>query len=51
MAGIVKGYRFALLGEPFPEVFYWFSMGAMLLIMLVGTWYFSRVEDSMVDYA
>lgn len=51
MAGIIRGYRFALLGEPFPEPFYWITISIMLLVMLAGTWYFSRVEDSMVDYA
>ncbi len=51
MAGIIKGYRFALLGEQFPEVSYWYSITAMLAVGLVGTWYFCRVEDNMVDYA
>ncbi len=51
MAGIIKGYRFALLGEPFPEFFYWTSIFIMVAVMIVGTWYFSQVEDSMVDYA
>lgn len=51
MAGIIKGYRFSLLGEPFPEFLYWTSIFVMLLVMFLGTWYFSRVEDSMVDYA
>jgi lipopolysaccharide transport system permease protein len=51
MAGIIKGYRFALLGEQFPEISYWYSIAIMLAVGLVGTWYFCRVEDSMVDYA
>lgn len=51
MAGIIKGYRFAILGEPFPEFLYWISIFVMLLVMFIGTWHFSRVEDSMVDYA
>ena len=51
MAGIIAGYRFALLGEPFPELNYWYSIIAMLLVMMAGTYYFTRVEDSMVDYA
>lgn len=51
MAGVIKGYRFALLGESFPEVHYWYSIGIMIALCLVGTLYFIKVEDSMVDYA
>jgi lipopolysaccharide transport system permease protein len=51
LAGVIKGYRFALLGEPFPELSYWYIIPVMLVVMLAGTWYFSRVEDSTVDYA
>jgi lipopolysaccharide transport system permease protein len=50
MAGIIKGYRWALLSEPFPEFFCWPSIFAVLLLLLAGTWYFIRAEDSMVDY-
>ena len=51
MAGIIKGYRFALLNESFPELACWFSIIAAIGISLAGTWYFSKLEDRMVDYA
>ena len=51
MTGIVKGYRFALLGEAFPELNYWWAIGITILTALAGLWYFTRVEDKMVDYA
>jgi lipopolysaccharide transport system permease protein len=51
MAGVIKGYRYALLGEAFPEPAYWWSMATFLLLFLVGIWYFIQVEDEMVDYA
>lgn len=51
MAGIIKGYRYALLGEAFPEIQYWFAIVFVLLLAVIGTWYFNKVEDKMVDYA
>ncbi len=50
MAGIIKGYRFAILGEGFPEWQYWVSILITVVVSLVGTWYLSRVENEMVDY-
>lgn len=51
MAGIIKGYRYALLNEPFPEMQYWYAIGVTVLIAVAGLWYFSRVEDQMADCA
>ncbi len=51
MAGIIKGYRYSLLGEPFPELNYWYALITVSLILVIGIWYFIRVEDTMVDYA
>jgi lipopolysaccharide transport system permease protein len=51
MSGIIKGYRYALLGEPFPEQSFWWAIGASFIIALAGLLYFSMVEDRMVDYA
>jgi lipopolysaccharide transport system permease protein len=50
MAGVIKGYRYALLGEAFPESAYWWSMIVFVLLFFVGIWYFIQVEDDMVDY-
>jgi lipopolysaccharide transport system permease protein len=51
MAGVIKGFRFALLGEAFPEWQYWIAMGITSLLAIVGAWYLSQTEDKMVDYA
>jgi lipopolysaccharide transport system permease protein len=51
MAGIIKGYRFALLAEAFPEWQYWISIFATCFLMLLGIWYLSRVEDNIVDFS
>lgn len=50
LAGVVKGYRFALLGEPAPEPAYYFTMVLTLLLLIAGIWYFVKTEDQMVDY-
>lgn len=49
MAGVISGYRFALLGEAFPESQFFISMMAMVVLMLLGIWYLIRVEDEMAD--
>jgi lipopolysaccharide transport system permease protein len=51
MAGIIKGYRFALLGEAFPEWQYWISISVSVFIATAGIFYLSRVEDKIVDFA
>jgi lipopolysaccharide transport system permease protein len=50
MAGIIKGYRFALLGESFPEWHYWISILLTIVILLAGIWYLIRKEDEIADY-
>jgi len=51
MAGVIKGYRFALLGEPFPEAPYWWAIFSFFVLFLWAIWFFIRTEDEMVDYA
>lgn len=51
MAGIIKGYRFALLNEPFPELQYWYAIAVMVIVAVAGLFFFCRVEDEMADYA
>lgn len=51
MAGIIKGYRFALLGETFPEWQYWVAISITSALTLIGAWYLTQTEDKMVDYA
>lgn len=50
MAGVIEGFRFALLGEPFPEKWYFLSIALTILIFITGAWYLTRVEDEIVDY-
>ncbi|MEX2589037.1 MAG: ABC transporter permease [Chitinophagales bacterium] len=51
MAGIIKGYRFALLGETFPVWQYWPAIVIVVIGAFLATFMLIRNEDKMVDYA
>ncbi|MEX0810947.1 MAG: ABC transporter permease [Chitinophagales bacterium] len=51
MAGIIKGYRFALLGETFPVWQYWPAIAIVVIGAFLATFMLIRNEDKMVDYA
>jgi lipopolysaccharide transport system permease protein len=50
MAGVVDGFRWALLGqtaEPSPVIMV--SVGIVVTVLLSGLWYFRRMEQSFAD--
>ena len=50
MAGVVEGFRWALLGTPHaPAVLIAVSSAAVLTLLLGGLWYFTRLERSFAD--
>jgi len=50
MAGVVEGFRWALLGTPHaPAVLIAVSSAAVLALLLGGLWYFTRLERSFAD--
>jgi lipopolysaccharide transport system permease protein len=49
MAGIIGGYRAALLGEPIPWDCLAVSFSAAVLLFLLGLAYFRRVERRFAD--
>ncbi|MES2622255.1 MAG: ABC transporter permease [Bacteroidota bacterium] len=51
IAGIIEGFRFALLGEAFPDKWYFVSIAITLGLFLMGALYLTKVEDDIVDYA
>lgn len=51
MAGVVKGFRYSLLGEQFPEWQFFVGFGVIVILTLIGIWYLTQVEDELVDYA
>lgn len=48
MAGIVEGFRYAILGQQLPDLSY-VSYLVVILLFLTGLWYFKRVERTMAD--
>ncbi len=49
MAAVIKGYRYALLGEPFPEAPYWAGVGVIFLLCIWGISYFIGIENEIAD--
>ena len=49
MVGMIAGFRFALLGEPFPVGCFAISAAVSLVLLLVGVLYFRRVERRFAD--
>jgi lipopolysaccharide transport system permease protein len=49
MAGVVDGFRCALLGKASPGPMLWVSVAAVLVLLLGGLLYFRRMEASFAD--
>ncbi len=50
MALVIEGYRFSLSGGQLPNTGYLMSLVPVIVLLISGLWYFSRVEDEIVDY-
>jgi lipopolysaccharide transport system permease protein len=49
MTGVIAGYRWALLGQPFPGWYLWISVGIVVVVMVSGLIYFKRTERVFAD--
>jgi lipopolysaccharide transport system permease protein len=49
MAGVVEGFRWALLGGVSPSPFAYISFGLIAVLFISGLYYFRRVERVMAD--
>lgn len=49
MAGVVEGFRYALLGTPAPGPLVWVSVAVVLLALVGSLLYFLRVERAFAD--
>ena len=50
MAGVVEGFRWALLGkEEAPGAMLWVSVAVVILILIGGLYYFGRMEQEFAD--
>ncbi len=49
MAGVIEGFRWAMLGTNPPGAMIWVSLGVVLLLLVTGAFYFRRVEQYFAD--
>lgn len=49
MAGVVDGFRWALLGAPAPGPLLWVSVATVVVILITGLLYFRRMERTFAD--
>jgi lipopolysaccharide transport system permease protein len=49
MAGVIAGFRWTLLGDEVPSLYYLIGLAPIAVLFVIGIWYFERVERSMVD--
>ena len=49
MAGVVEGFRWALLGSKPPGAMLWVSIGVVLVLLVGGLYYFRRMEQEFAD--
>jgi lipopolysaccharide transport system permease protein len=49
MAGVIEGFRWALLGTNPPEVMILVSIGVVVLLLIGGLFYFKKMEQYFAD--
>jgi lipopolysaccharide transport system permease protein len=49
MTGVIGGFRWALLGQPFPGRYLWISLAAVAVLLVGGLFYFKRMERVFAD--
>jgi lipopolysaccharide transport system permease protein len=49
MAGVIAGFRWTLLADEAPSPYYALGIMPIVVLFVVGIWYFERVERKMVD--
>jgi lipopolysaccharide transport system permease protein len=49
MAGVIEGFRWALLGTNPPSSMIWVSVFIVLVLLVSGAFYFKRMEQSYAD--
>jgi len=50
VAAVIEFYRWFLLGQAMPSVYYLISFIPVLILLITGLLYFRSVEDEIVDY-
>lgn len=50
MAGVIAGYRWALLGEAMPSAYYMLGFYLAAVLLLTGLYYFYKTDRRLADY-
>ncbi len=49
MAGVIQGFRWALLGTGMPDGMMLVSVGVVRVLLVTGLYHFRRMEESFAD--
>ena len=49
MAGVIQGFRWALIGAPAPGLLIWPSVVVAAVLLVSGLFFFKRMEDTFAD--
>jgi lipopolysaccharide transport system permease protein len=49
MTDVIGGFRWALLGQPFPTDYTWISLAVVVPLFVGGLFYFKRMERTFAD--
>jgi len=49
MAGVIEGFRWALLGTAMPGAMFFVSVGVVIILLVSGAFYFRRMEQYYAD--
>jgi lipopolysaccharide transport system permease protein len=49
MAGVINGFRYALLGSAAPDASIWVSVGVTVVLLIIGLLLFQRTQRTMAD--
>ena len=49
LAGVIQGFRWALLGASPPDEMMWVSVAVVLVLLVSGLYYFRRMEQTFAD--
>jgi lipopolysaccharide transport system permease protein len=49
MAGVIQGFRWSVFGGSPPDIYFYISMGVILVLFVSSLFYFKKVEDVMAD--
>jgi lipopolysaccharide transport system permease protein len=49
LTAAIDGFRWALLGEPYPSDYQWIGTGIIMVLLFGGLFFFKRIERVFAD--